>query len=184
MRLALYFGVIMGALYLTVYATTGTVYDLALREIPSYATMVLSLIFHVDGWHLFENMAALLLLMLVAWQVRTDDRQFIVAFVGAAIVCLIPAWLFSISVAGASTAVFGGFGAVIAQVSELGLREEDFLLGAMIVIGLQIVMELALGFQAVSIIKAGFHAIALMCGFVIARASVHVPNLGLLESDS
>ena len=70
---------------------------------------------HVNTWHLWENVASIILIGFLAIELKTEFYDLVVLYLSASVLAVMPVFLIShFSAAGASAAIYAGFG-IIAQ---------------------------------------------------------------------
>jgi len=75
---------------------------------------------HLDFWHLTENVVSLLIVGVIATELKTEFYDFAVIYIAASFLAIIPMIaISSFSAVGASAAVYGGFGVITQKLSEL-----------------------------------------------------------------
>ena len=78
---------------------------------------------HVSLLHLAENSIGVLLLAVLLTELKTGLFDFYTAFILAGVFAVIPLWAaMSFVAAGASTAIFGGFGLASFEAKKLGIK--------------------------------------------------------------
>lgn len=70
---------------------------------------------HVNAWHLWENVASIVLIGFLAIELKTDFYDLVVIYLSTSVLAVMPVFIIShFSAAGASAAIYAGFG-IIAQ---------------------------------------------------------------------
>ncbi len=122
---------------------------------------------HLGVYHLLQNIAGLLLICLIASELRKDDNEFFLVYFLSGLAAAIPLWLLTrSSILGASVAIYGAFGMHTVDVGRLSIKQWHVLLAIVALAIFQPMAELIAGMDFVgSLEQAMLHISGLVFGY-------------------